>query len=102
MLNIDLHCHSHVSDGVLPPAEVATRAANHGVDVFALTDHDDVSGLAEAGTAAADKGMVFIPGVEISVTWRGRTIHVVGLRIDPAHPRLAEGLGSRVSTLYSN
>lgn len=92
MLNIDLHCHSHVSDGVLPPAEVAIRAAKHGVDVFALTDHDDVSGLAEARTAADAMGMVFIPGVEISVTWRGRTIHVVGLRINPLHPQLAGGL----------
>ena len=92
MLNIDLHCHSHVSDGVLPPAVVVARAASHGVDVFALTDHDDVAGLAEAQTAADSLGMVFIPGVEISVTWLGRTVHIVGLRINSLHPQLADGL----------
>lgn len=92
MLNIDLHCHSNVSDGLLPPAEVVARAATNGVHVLALTDHDDVGGLAEAARAAALRGMVFIPGVEISVTWGGKTVHIVGLRIDPAHPALAAGL----------
>ena len=92
MLNIDLHCHSHVSDGVLPPAEVVARAAANGVEVFALTDHDDVAGLAEAQAAADEAGIAFIPGVEISVTWRGHTVHIVGLRIDPLNPLLANGL----------
>lgn len=92
MLNIDLHCHSHVSDGVLPPAEVVARAAANGVEVFALTDHDDVAGLAEAQAAADEAGIAFIPGVEISVTWRGHTVHIVGLRIDPLNPLLAKGL----------
>ena len=94
MLNIDLHSHSHISDGVLPPAQVVVRAAANGVDVFALTDHDDVGGLAEAQSAADEAGMVFIPGVEISVTWRGHTVHIVGLRIDPLNPILARGLDS--------
>ena len=92
MLNIDLHCHSHVSDGVLPPAVVVARAASHGVDVLALTDHDDVAGLPEAKAAADSRGLVFIPGVEISVTWQGRTVHIVGLRINPLHPQLVDGL----------
>lgn len=92
MLNIDLHCHSNVSDGVLPPEEVVARAAANGVDALALTDHDDVSGLAEAREAAAAAGMAFIPGVEISVTWHGKTVHIVGLRIDPEHPELVDGL----------
>ncbi len=92
MLNIDLHCHSHVSDGVLPPAEVVARAAANGVEVFALTDHDDVAGLTEAQAAADETGIAFIPGVEISVTWRGHTVHIVGLRIDPLNPLLANGL----------
>ena len=92
MLNIDLHCHSHVSDGVLPPAEVVARAAANGVEVFALTDHDDVAGLTEAQAAADEAGIAFIPGVEISVTWRGHTVHIVGLRIDPLNPLLANGL----------
>jgi predicted metal-dependent phosphoesterase TrpH len=92
MLNIDLHCHSSVSDGVLSPREVVERAAANGVDVLALTDHDDVSGLAEAAAAAHGAGIGFVAGVEISVSWGGQTVHVVGLRIDPQHPELVEGL----------
>ena len=94
MLNIDLHCHSNVSDGMLPPAEVVARATANGVHMLALTDHDDVGGLAEAAVAAADAGIAFVPGVEISVTWSGQTVHIVGLRIDPSHPDLAAGLQS--------
>jgi predicted metal-dependent phosphoesterase TrpH len=94
MPNIDLHCHSDVSDGLLPPAAVVARAAANGVHVLALTDHDDVSGLAEAAVAAETAGIAFVPGVEISVTWGGQTVHIVGLRIDPAHPVLAAGLQS--------
>lgn len=91
-MNVDLHCHSNVSDGALPPDEVARRAARAGVDVWALTDHDQLAGLAQAREAAGDAGMRFIDGVEISVTWRGATIHVVGLRIDPSNETLARGL----------
>lgn len=92
MLNIDLHCHSNVSDGVLPPAEVVARAAANGVHALALTDHDDVAGLAAAQAAAESTELALIPGVEISVTWNGQTVHIVGLRIDPVHPELAAGL----------
>jgi predicted metal-dependent phosphoesterase TrpH len=92
MLNIDLHCHSNVSDGVLPPAEVVARAAANGVHALALTDHDDVSGLTAAQVAASEAGLTLIPGVEISVSWCGQTVHVVGLRVDPLNPELAEGL----------
>ena len=92
MLNIDLHCHSNVSDGVLPPADVVARAAANGVHALALTDHDDVAGIAAAQAAADAAAVVLIPGVEISVTWGGQTVHIVGLRIDPAHPELAAGL----------
>lgn len=91
-MNIDLHCHSNVSDGALPPAEVARRAASNGVQVWALTDHDQLGGLAQAREAARAEGMHFIDGVEISVTWRGGTVHVLGLRIDPANDTLAGGL----------
>jgi predicted metal-dependent phosphoesterase TrpH len=91
-MNIDLHCHSNVSDGALAPAEVARRAARSGVQVWALTDHDQLGGLGEAREAARAEGMHFIDGVEISVTWRGSTVHVVGLRIDPASETLAGGL----------
>ena len=94
MLDYDLHCHSSVSDGTLTPAEVVNRAAERGVKVLALTDHDDVDGLDEARAAAAQHGITFINGVEISVTWRTHTVHIVGLGIDPAYPPLAEGLRS--------
>lgn len=92
MLNIDLHCHSNVSDGVLPPSELVARAVANGVDILALTDHDDVAGLAVARAAAAATPLTLIPGVEISVTWGGQTVHIVGLRIDPEHPELTAGL----------
>lgn len=92
MPNIDLHCHSNVSDGLLRPAAVAARAAANGVDVWALTDHDEVSGLREARVAALECGMQFVPGVEISVTWAGQTVHIVGLHIDDANQALREGL----------
>ncbi len=91
-MNVDLHCHSNVSDGALPPAEVARRAARAGVHVWALTDHDELGGLDEAREAAAAEGMRFIAGVEISVSWRGGTIHVVGLRIDAGNAELVAGL----------
>lgn len=93
-MNVDLHCHSYVSDGALAPAEVARRAAQAGVALWALTDHDQLGGLAEARAAAEAAGMRFVDGVEISVTWRSGTIHVVGLRIDPSNETLAAGLES--------
>lgn len=92
--DVDLHSHSTVSDGALAPAEVVARAAAQGVEVFALTDHDEIGGLGAARAAASAAGMGFVDGVEISVTWRGTTVHIVGLRIDPTDPTLAGGLES--------
>lgn len=92
MLNYDLHCHSNASDGLLAPAELVRRAAGNGVDVLALTDHDEISGLGEARTHAAELGLRFIDGVEVSVSWGGITIHIVGLNIDPENARLRQGL----------
>lgn len=89
---LDLHCHSTASDGALPPAELVARAAARGCKTLALTDHDCTAGLAEARRAAAGQGVALINGVEVSVTWRKRTIHIVGLGIDPEHPALAAGL----------
>jgi hypothetical protein len=91
-VNADLHAHSTRSDGTLPPADLVRRAAARGVALFALTDHDETSGLAEADAAARDTGMRLVHGVEVSVTWGGKTIHVVGLGIDPDDARLADGL----------
>jgi predicted metal-dependent phosphoesterase TrpH len=91
-INADLHAHSTVSDGTMTPRALVERAHRLGVGLFALTDHDEVSGLREAALAAAEFGLDFVPGVEISVTWRGQTVHVVGLGIDPDDAALIAGL----------
>ena len=91
-LNVDLHCHSTVSDGTLAPREVVRRAHGNGVQVMALTDHDEVSGIAEAAAEAAALGLCFVAGVEISVSWAEETIHIVGLRVDPQDAGLLAGL----------
>lgn len=94
MLNVDLHCHSTVSDGVLTPAEVAARAKANGVEVWALTDHDEVGGIALARMAARDLGLSYVTGVEISATWAGHTLHIVGLHIDETNDPLVNGLAT--------
>ncbi len=91
-INADLHCHSAFSDGVLAPVDLVTRAHRNGVQVLALTDHDEIGGLQDARSTANDLGITFINGVEISVTWANYTIHIVGLGIDPENPSLAAGL----------
>lgn len=91
-LNADLHSHSTVSDGTLTPRELVLRAARQGVELLALTDHDELGGLAEASACASEIGLDFVPGVEISVTWAGRTVHVVGLGIDATDRALRDGL----------
>ncbi|MCC7278429.1 MAG: PHP domain-containing protein [Chromatiaceae bacterium] len=88
----DLHTHSTASDGTLTPTELVTRAARVGIQVLALTDHDTLDGIAEAQAAAAELGLTLIPGVEISVTWGGRTLHILGLGLDPTEPTLNAGL----------
>lgn len=89
---MDLHAHSHVSDGTLSPAELVARAHAQGVQLFALTDHDELSGLTEAAQRARELDLPFVPGVEISVTWNDVTIHIVGLGIDPSNAQLRAGL----------
>lgn len=91
-MNADLHCHSNVSDGQLTPAEVAQRAHAGGVTLWALTDHDVVAGQAQARSEAESLGMAYVSGVEISVTWASRTVHIVGLGIDPSCETLLSGL----------
>lgn len=88
----DLHSHSTLSDGTLTPRELALRAAGAGVRVLALTDHDTTDGVGEALAAARTTGMELIPGVEISVTWQGAVIHVLGLGVDPRCAELQQGL----------
>jgi len=91
-LNADLHCHSTVSDGWLDPADVVRRAQANGVEVLALTDHDELGGLERAAKTAAELGVRFVPGVEISVSFAGETVHIVGLGIDPDESGIVSGL----------
>ena len=91
-LNPDLHCHSTTSDGTLTPEQLAARAAANGVDLWALTDHDEVGGQQQAMDAAHAHGMKYLTGVEISVTFADTTVHIVGLGFDHTDPRMAEGL----------
>ncbi|HZV55197.1 MAG TPA: 3',5'-nucleoside bisphosphate phosphatase [Rhodocyclaceae bacterium] len=92
-LNADLHCHSSVSDGLLAPADLVRRAHGNGVELLALTDHDEIGGLNEAAAEAANLGLRFASGVEISVSWGDdQTVHIVALGFDPTHTPLVDGL----------
>lgn len=92
----DLHTHSTASDGTLTPSELVNLAASGGVEVLALTDHDTLEGLAEAQEAADAAGLILSPGVEVSVSWGGRTIHIIGLGIDTSDQELNAGLARLV------
>src|SRR3990167_2213315 len=92
MLNADLHCHSVVSDGTLTPEALAQRAKANGVDIWALTDHDELGGQARALAAARSAGLRYLTGTEVSVTFAGVTVHIVGLGFDPENPALVQGL----------
>ncbi|MBU0890435.1 MAG: PHP domain-containing protein [Gammaproteobacteria bacterium] len=94
ILNADLHCHSVVSDGTLSPEELAARAKANGVELWALTDHDEIGGQRRAAAAARAQGMAYLTGVEISVTFADTTVHIVGLGFDPDNTQLAEGLAA--------
>lgn len=94
MLNADLHCHSNFSDGTLTPAALAARAKVNGVEVWAMTDHDEVSGIVEARNAAAALDLPFVAGVEISITWAAQTVHIIGLQIDENNQTLVQGLAA--------
>lgn len=91
-LNADLHCHSSVSDGTLSPEALAARAKANGVQLWALTDHDEVGGQQRAREAALALGLPYLTGTEISVTFAGETVHIVGLGFDPEDATLVEGL----------
>lgn len=92
ILNADLHCHSTISDGTLEPEILAARAKANGVELWALTDHDEVSGQHRAMAAAQAIGLPYLTGTEISVTFADVTVHIVGLGFDPDHPGLVQGL----------
>jgi predicted metal-dependent phosphoesterase TrpH len=92
ILNADLHCHSVVSDGTLTPEELAARAAANGVELWALTYHDEMGGLHRAAAAARAQGIKYLTGTEISVTFANETVHIVGLGFDPDDAAITEGL----------
>ena len=92
ILTADLHCHSVVSDGTLTPEVLAARAAANGVELWALTDHDEISGQHRAIAAAREAGMKYLTGTEISVTFAGQTVHIVGLGFDPDDASMRQGL----------
>ena len=93
-LHADLHCHSVVSDGTLTPEELAARAKANGVELWSLTDHDEIGGQHRAAAAARSQGMAYLTGTEISVTFAGNTVHIVGLGFDPDNTALAKGLAA--------
>jgi predicted metal-dependent phosphoesterase TrpH len=92
ILNADLHCHSVVSDGTLTPEALAARAAANGVELWSLTDHDEIGGQQRAAAAAHAHGMKYLTGTEISVTFAGETVHIVGLGFDAQDPAMRQGL----------
>ena len=92
ILNADLHCHSVVSDGTLTPEALAERAKTNGVELWALTDHDEAGGQHRAMAAARAQGMRYLTGTEISVTFAGETVHIVGLGFDPDDAGMLQGL----------
>lgn len=94
LMNADLHSHSNVSDGTLTPEALATRAHAQGVELWSLTDHDELAGQARARDTALALGMGYLTGTEISVSFLGQTVHIVGLGIDPLHPTLVAGLAA--------
>lgn len=91
-MRIDLHTHSHRSDGTDSPTELVRNAAQAGLDVVALTDHDATTGWQEALAAADGLDVVVVPGIEISTTFQGESVHLLGYGFDPDHPPLVEEL----------
>ena len=92
ILNADLHCHSVVSDGTLTPEALAERAKANGVELWALTDHDEIGGQQRAAAAAKAQGLKYLTGTEISVSFVGKTVHIVGLGFDADNQTLRDGL----------
>ena len=93
-MNADLHCHSVLSDGTLEPEALAARAKANGVELWSLTDHDELAGQRRARDAAAALGLPYLTGTEISVSFAGTTVHVVGLGFDLDDPHLVAGLAA--------
>ena len=94
-MRVDLHCHSTASDGALSPAAIVARAAAMGVELLALTDHDTVSGIAEARATAEIRNVRLLGGVEISAIWEGHEVHVIGIGVDEHDKNLIMALAEQ-------
>ena len=94
LINADLHSHSRCADGTLEPEALAARARSRGVQLWSLTDHDTLAGQARARDAALDLGLAYLTGTEISVTFAGEAVHIVGLGFDAGDSALAAGLAA--------
>ncbi len=88
----DLHTHTTASDGELSPKALVIEAKTNGVDVLAVTDHDTIEGIAEAGNEAYKQNIKLFSGIELSVSWMDKNFHIVGLDIDADNKRLKESL----------
>ena len=97
MNHFDFHCHSTASDGALTPEQLVRRAARNGVGYMALTDHDQLAGLQLARSTADSVGIRFIDGVEVSISWRSMSVHIVGLNVDINNQPLIAGLEENAS-----
>ncbi len=93
----DLHSHSIASDGTMTATDLVEQAAEAGVTHLALTDHDTVAGIEEAKNAARNCDLGLIPGIELSATWRSKTIHIVGLHLDVSNSELLSGIERQLS-----
>ena len=98
---IDLHTHSNISDGILSPKELVKLASRSRITYLALTDHDEVSGIAEAKKEAKANDLTLIPGIEISAELNGGEVHILGLGIDPEYPALAEFVSDMRKNRYN-
>jgi 3',5'-nucleoside bisphosphate phosphatase len=89
-VDLDLHLHSSVSDGTVSPAGVVEAAVEARLDVIALTDHDTTAGVGAAIHATGGRPLEIIPALEVSSTWEGGEVHILGYFVDPEHPELVE------------
>ncbi|GAB1257194.1 PHP domain-containing protein [Aurantivibrio plasticivorans] len=91
----DLHTHSSESDGILNPEELVSSAKSAGIEYLALTDHDTVSGIQQAKISGEALGVNVIPAIELSCTWSGVGIHIVGLHIDVHAKSMVNGVAQQ-------
>ena len=86
---IDLHAHTTASDGTFTPTQLIEHAIEKGLTAVAVTDHDTTDGLAEAARAAREKGIEFVPGIELSISYHSGRFHMLGYFVDWENPTLS-------------